>query len=75
VRVNINAAGRQVEIEVDPTNVSLPEVVALAQATWDRTAGSDPTTPAYGFTADRRWSDTRTPTGNGMRRPMGDVDA
>ena len=74
MRVNINAGGRQVEIEVDPTNVSLTDVVALAQATWDRTAG-EPSAPAYGFQSEKRWVDDKKPTGAGMWRPMGDVDA
>jgi hypothetical protein len=75
VRVNINAQGRQVEIEVDPTNVSLPDVVALAQAAWDHTAGPEPSAAAYGFQSEKRWVDDKAPTGAGMWRPMGDVDA
>jgi hypothetical protein len=78
VRVHINAGGRQIEIECGDTNVTPGDIVTLAKAAWDHTAGAEPTAPAYGFSTDRRWVGDKTPDTMGAgwrRRGLGEVDA
>lgn len=53
MRVRIDAHGRQVELEVDDTNVTPDSVAALARILWDHTAGPEPSAAAYGFTTAR----------------------
>jgi len=56
MKVNINAGGRQVEIECSDANVSPRDIAAEALAVWKATDGSkhDSDGPAYGFTPERR---------------------
>jgi hypothetical protein len=50
MKVNINAGGRQVEIECSDANVSPRDIAAEALAVWKATDGTKPSEgPAYGF--------------------------
>lgn len=74
MRVNINADGRQIEIECPDANITVKDVAAEALGLWRATEDRDTSAPAYGFQSDRRGQADAAPTHLG-RWGMGRVDA
>jgi hypothetical protein len=64
VRVHINAAGREVLIDTDPTNVTVDQIVDKALETWQATAGVDRGTEGPGFGVQAETAQARTTTGS-----------
>ncbi len=60
MKVSINAGGREVEIECSDTNVTHDQVADKALEVWQATGGAkhDSDGPAYGFSSERRPSQT-----------------
>jgi hypothetical protein len=64
MKVNINADGRQVEIECSDANVSPRDIAAEALAVWKATDGSKGSDgPAYGFTPQIQLDNNRSTYG------------